>query len=593
MAFVPQQMDKYVAALQNLKQTIKNTNNNEVVLSKYKIVFLTILEILNQFYTKLDASAADHNMGEDDADAAPQLKRTLKQMCRLDMSIYEEFTRLDFNELLGALLNISSSISSLNRDMLKEGDSSAIFLAMQSFFAFRKAIVTNEYLVQQHESATSFDTFLEHKLMAEYCFVLTNVYYFQRRFIHVYLDPLLRQYEKNKIADCATKQEEIEQQACVENTNSDKITVIWMHLFIQAARQNYLTDFCNTSHKPKTLEKKCSKILHLFTNKVLNDTNEKRIQRLFERITYTSTIASVTPQSSTQPLAQSSTQPLAQSSTQPLAQSSTQPLADAVQLLMKLYLLLHNKICKVSDEWRLQDDKSTDVESLARDNHINIMVLNRDATTADHVTARYNDEMGYFVLVKELDSYRIAFNSEQVQFEPSDDGAPRQKEQVMLGGAKNMLGGAKKNGTPRSRYAESDRGRIREKASLDAQSKIYKPLLLAYYIEIALELFPAKLENVPEQKQSYLCTKRKQTITNSFQSVKQSIQGVFRKNDAKAVKLPTPMYYIPSLKHDQKYDDEKVQVMVNADQTIHDKINQMHQSLGSISHAVYKVNVVK
>ena len=437
MAFAPQQLEKYAAALKDLKQTIqsqnKNTNNNEAILTKYKIVFLAILEILNKFYTKIDAAAAADALGDDDDDDSAQLKRTLKQMCRLDMKIYEEFTRLDFNELLAVLLNVSSSISSLDRNMLKEGNTSTTLLAMQSFFAFRKAIVTNDYLVQQHNSNTSFNALLEHKLMAEYCWLLANVYYFQKRFIYVYLDPLLRQYEKDKIADCANNAEIQEKETCEQNTNSTKITVIWMHLFIQAARQNYLTDFCNTSHKPKTLEKKCGKILQLFSGKVLNDTNETHIQRVFERITYTST---------------STFMPINVFRLLSTESSNAQPLTNAIQTLMKLYLRLHNKICKSSDasEWTLQgDDLTTDVESLAQTNHINIMVLNQDATQVEHTTVRYNDEMEYFVLVKESasDSYRIAFNYNQVQFELKEDAtsepeedATELKERVTLGGAK-------------------------------------------------------------------------------------------------------------------------------------------------------------
>jgi hypothetical protein len=155
-----------------------------------------------------------------------------------------------------------------------------------------------------------------------------------------------------------------------------------------------------------------------------------------------------------------------------------------------------------------------------------------------------------------------------------------------------MLGGAKKEVTPR--YAEWDRGRIREKASLDAQSKIYKPRLLAYYVEITLELYPAKLENAPDQKQSYLCAKRKQTITNSFQSVKQSIQGVFRKSDAEAVKPQQTLYFIPSLNSNQMHDNnKKVHVTINADPNIHDMISNMHQSFDLVSQSINKVNVSK
>ena len=148
MGFTSQSIDKYVHAFQELKTAVERHHNNEAVLTKYKFVFLAILELLNKFYTNIDVFSTDANT--DAAADSVQLQKTLKKICKLDISIYEEFIKLDFNELLAALLTISSSISSLNRTMLKEGDSKTTLLAMQSFFAFRKCIVVNEYLVQKN-----------------------------------------------------------------------------------------------------------------------------------------------------------------------------------------------------------------------------------------------------------------------------------------------------------------------------------------------------------------------------------------------------------------------------------------------------------
>jgi hypothetical protein len=573
MPFTSQSIDKYVHAFQELKTAVvKHRSNNEVILTKYKFVFLAMLELLNNFYTKIDASVLVDVPVEKDA---TQLQKTLKKICRLDISIYEEFARLDFSELLAALLHISPSISSLNRTMLKEGDSTTMLLAMQSFFAFRKCIAVNEYLVQKSQSVTSFDTLLEHKLMAEYCYLLTNVYYFQRRFIHVYLTPLIQEYEKDKLAACTNVKENKEM--CLQNTHSKKITTIWMHLFIQSARQNYLTDFCSVSHKPKTLDKKCKTILHLFSAKVLNDNNEKQIKSSFEKITYTSSVSSsayLTNASSFLHVFRM------------LLDTGETSLSDGVQLLMHLYMLLHNKICKTSDDLDWHIKPFADPELLAKENNINILILNK-SNQMEYTTKRYNDKLGYFVLVRDDESYRLAFNPNQVLFEPN----------TIHGGKKGKEKGKEQN----PRYAESDEGRIREKASLDVKSKIYKPLLLAYYIEISLELFPAQLENAPEQKQSYLCGKQRMEIKNSVQSIKQSIQGLFRSftSDAKSSSSPSisaEWYFIPSPTYGKKYDKKKdeieiVQVALNADQHIHNAIADMHQSLDAIHHAINKVNV--
>ncbi len=576
MAFTSQSIDKYVHAFQELKTAVARHHNNEAVLTKYKFVFLAILELLNKFYTNIDTDvAADANT--DVAADAVQLQKTLKKICKLDISIYEEFVKLDFNELLAALLTISSSVSSMNRTMLKEGDSKTTLLAMQSFFAFRKCIVVNEYLVQKNQSATSFETLLEHKLMAEYCYLLTNVYYFQRQFIQIYLTPLIQEYEKDKLAACTNTnaKEKESEETCLRNSHSKKITTIWMHLFIQSARQNYLTDFCNTSHKPKTLDKKCNKILQLFSTKVLNNNNEKQIKVLFEKITYTSFVSSSAYLTNTPSL----------NVFRMLLDTGENSLSDGVQLLMHLYMLLHNKICKHSDDeldWRLR--RLEDPELLAKENNINIMILNQDATNIEYTTERYNNDLGYFVLIKEDDSsstlsYRLAFNTNQVLFELHS----------------NKIRGGKKGQESKPRYVESDQGRIREKASLDVKSKVYKPLLLAYYIEISLELFPAKLENIPEQKQSYLCGKQRMEIKNSVQSIKQSIQGLFHsfRSDAKTP-ASAALYFIPSLKYDQKQDqkqDQIVQVTLNADQNIQDAVHQMHQSLDAINHTINKIHI--
>ncbi len=120
-----------------------------------------------------------------------------------------------------------------------------------------------------------------------------------------------------------------------------------------------------------------------------------------------------------------------------------------------------------------------------------------------------------------------------------------------------IKGGRKQLPRPKQQYITPSL-RTREKAGLDAkQQNIYKPALLTYYVELTLELFPSKVKSdstnetassLADQKNSFICNKRRIAIQSSFQSVKQTFKAITSATTT-LIKdaVASPMYTIPSI----------------------------------------------
>lgn len=588
IGFTSTLLSKYVDSFQSLMDACATkTTSYNLIVSRYKSVFYSIIEILNVFIEKISVIVK--------SDAAESIQ-LLKNCAQLDMSIYKTFTDLNFGEIMNVLIKIPSSISSMNRENIDVRNREKTLLAIQSFFAFRKCIMTNAQLVK---TTDAFNYVLEQKLSYEYCRLLENVYYFQKQFIHIYLFPLLQDFNQTKHVVCAENDQENSEEynQCVQNMSSKKITTMIAQLFIQSARQNYLEDYCNAVHKQSTLEKKCTKILKVFSKDVLDTKRKEEIEQLFTDMTYISEM-------------QFNNQILYVFNPNKKYQTIVS-INKALQILMKLYMRLHNLICDGSSDWKLNtrryaqnefDGLSAYIKHLSDVNGINIIVLNRDA----HIILKTNAESrhdGYFILVQYMDKdgndyYCPAFSQSQILFNHVDEG----KKDVIIGGAK------KKN----AQYVLPSL-RIREKASLDDKQKIYKPALLAYYIEISLELFPSKL-NEPknhDQKNTFICNKRKMAIKDSFESVKQTLKSIttFGSNLV-SQGLAETMYFIPSTTYvlesrrpieDENRsdsdtltkDDVRPTIKVIGDESIHHLIKDIHNILPGISTTINKLNVLQ
>ena len=605
--FKEELLTRYTSLFEDLVATLTNNTisaTDEAILAKYKLLFATIIEILNAFNRQIESQMKDGNNNE--------LAQSLKKLCQLDISIYQSFIELEPGTLLGALTALPPSISSIRRETLattminKNINISNHLLAIQSYFAFRRCISVNKYLMQKsgtHDgSSTSINTdnnkieqILENQLKIEYCGLLNNVYYFQEKFITTYLNPLLSAFYKERVnnpecldplADCGKK-----------------VTTMFMYLFIQFARKNYLLDFCYSLHKTSTLQRKCERILQPFTGEILSNNNEKKIYQIFtQQLTYLNTI--------------NSQNSLSQSQIYALKQNNT--LEGSLQILMDLYMLLYNKTCRTGDRWKLKRiDTNPDtqlkiyIDSLAAENRINVIIVDTDMQIITK-SEEYNYDLGFFVLQankKEKGEYNVIFSSSQILF--SADAFTDAK--IMKGGKKN---------TPKNtKMVLPTENRVRTKANLDVpSSKIYKSPLLAYYIEVSLELFPAKQSQIKDKdkntkkqeqeqeqeteakaRRQFICNSRREEIKTIFQSMKAQLKHTF-KATAQATGAMEKEYSIPVInmmdetkyKHDiREQDGGNVVISINAEDApiVIGKLEEIHEMFNNINSFVEKIKV--
>ena len=618
IAFPSSLISKYVKAFNATTTATTSVDvTYDVILANYKQVFLAMIDILRYFLKRVVAAAT-----------ATEETELIVQCATLDVSIYTAFTEVNFGELIGVLLNIPSTISSIDRDNMDVKNHQKTLLAIQSYFAFHKCIKTNAFLIKSRTNKTQTNFLLEQKLVYEYCRLLENVYYFQDQFIHIYLTPLLIEFDAAKQAACLNKTDaEPLTQTCLNNIHSEKITTMVLHLFIQSARQNYLEDYCETAHKPSTLDKKCEKILKTFSKDVMDTKQKKEIESLFEKLVYTTdvefngeTLFVFDDKALTKASAKASTKVLSKAS-----------INENLQLLMKLHVRLHNKVCGGVSDWTLKtsgndesDDESDDdyIRQLARSNDIRVIVLDEDGTTIlqteldeDNDEDKDKDEKNeenqkeYFILASHRNAndgvyyYRPALTQSRVMF-PSA---------IMVGGSLQ-----RQRQRQRQRQYVVPSLRMREKAALDAKQQIYKPSLLAYYVEISLELFP-KNDHVADpkksadpnalatQKQSFICNKRRIAIQTSLQSVKQGFKTITSAATSLMKDITDPLYAIPSIAYVEAIitksstnastvnastvDVNASTVNVRADDNIHEIMRGIHDTTLSIANAVHGANV--
>jgi len=633
--FKEELLTRYTSLFEDLVATLTNNNTNsttdEAILAKYKLLFATIIEILNAFNTQIESQIKDGTNNNNN-----ELAQSLKKLCQLDISIYQSFIELDTGTLLGALTALPPSISSIRRETLAitMNNKSNHLLAIQSYFAFRRCISVNKYLMRKSGmpdgsskvknkaiTSTSIDInnnkieqILENQLKIEYCGLLNNVYYFQEKFITTYLNPLLSVFYKERennpecldpLVDCGRK-----------------VTTMFMYLFIQFARKNYLLDFCYSLHKTSTLQRKCERILQPFTGEILSNNNEKKIHQIFtQQLIYLNTINSQNSRSQSQIYA--------------LKQNNT--LESSLQILMDLYMLLYNKTCRTGDRWKLKrvvadEDVDADadadadadtqlksyIDTLAAENRINVIIVDTDMQIIAK-SEEYNYDLEFFVLqankkekAEKLEKaenieYNVIFSSSQILF--SADAFTDAK--IMTGGKKD----AKKN----TKMVLPTENRVRTKATLDVpSSKIYKPPLLAYYIEVSLELFPAKQsqtkdkdKNTKKQEQEqeteakarrrFICNSRREEIKTIFQSMKAQLKHAF-KATAQATGAMEKEYSIPVInmmdetkyKHDsRKQDGGNVVISINAEDApiVIGKLEEIHEIFNNINSFVEKIKV--
>ena len=162
------------------------------------------------------------------------------------------------------------------------------------------------------------------------------------------------------------------------------------------------------------------------------------------------------------------------------------------------------------------------------------------------------------------------------------------------------MGGATIRGEKNTKYYnESDRNRIREKASLDTQKNIYKPTLLAYYIEVSLELFPSNLTDDTANKNSFMCNSRRLEIKQAMSSIKRDVQSAISSMSSSPPSNNIILSSIPSFKQSQNAQEnaqaqENVSVVVNAPTDIHQNINKIRESMININNSIHdSINNIK
>ena len=572
MGFPETIVNKYIESFQKLIaiQTSPDIgddihNYNKLIITQYKNVFKYILEILNIFIEKAEQSNSPHD----------DLMDTFIKCCKLDISIYTALVDMEFKEILARLFGLPSTISSITQSNLDFSSRDKILLAIQSFFAFYKCKETNKELMNINAETKTYDYMLKIKLTTEYCRILNNVYYFQQKFIHVYLHPVIDEFQEEKKKECGN--ESLPTSQCFQNTNSSKITTLFSYLFIQSARKYYLKDFCEENHHKKTLDKKCEKILKLFTGPVLNDKTETKIKDLFNFIKFNGYIESKHIEIKSY-----------------IFTLTDSTLKNALQVLIKLNARLNcEKPQKIKKEFQEK------VEEMAKNNNLNILILNSQNVNEILNKLKNNNKSEYFVLTKYGENkYNIVINTNRVLFEIKEDEEPEQEQEQEQEQDEEQptMGGATIRGEKNTKYYnESDRNRIREKASLDTQKNIYKPTLLAYYIEVSLELFPSNLTDDTANKNSFMCNSRRLEIKQAMTSIKRDFQSAVSSMSSSPPSNNIILSSIPSFKQSQNAQaQENVSVVVNAPTDIHQNINKIHESMININNSIHdSINNIK
>jgi len=522
-------IDEYIHALFDLQSEIRqialpinHTNNSyqNILLQKYKNVFAVILIFLKTFRTNYVENTKNKNMDTNSTTT------NIINYCANDIAIYEYFMTINMDVLFEVLNNFPTVISSFNADDNTTDIDIHTYvqniLAIQSFFIFYKYQQTNAWLINMQEKrkqSKQKEQEQDYYLLFGYCTLLDNVYFFQHKFIDIYLNPLTNEFQKNVLI---CNKETQNKAMCLKNLKEDnkKITALFFHLFIQYSQKNYLIKFCEKKHKINTFDKKCNLLLNLLKPKPNKNITGTKIQlsETFTNLTFIN-------------LEQSN---LLTDKIYIFAFSpNNNDLEYNIQYLMKMYTRLHNKMCSkpTKEKWELKRpvqpalNQTAYFSQLMTLNNINILILNGN-NLHEYIfkpeDSIVNADLGYFVLIQNVNSY----NQITYSFGIRPNHIMHEIKPEINGIKPEINGGAMRKKHRANPYINYNTNGIRDKAFVQNKSKIYKPNLLAYYIEISLELFPAELNGKFDKKQSFICNKRRIEIKNIVEYIKNKFYSI-------------------------------------------------------------------